>query len=124
MKSIALLTLSVAALAAPASAAQYPTIVGSWYEPVHGVADCTSHWGTHIKPMSLISSETFCAFDSVKRDGWVVTWTGECRGEGGIADGISVVAIETAGTLDLHWNGNDVTRGLKRCPAGLSFNPK
>jgi hypothetical protein len=113
---------AVALLAVPALAQSYPTIVGSWYDPVHGLDDCTSHWGTHIKAMSVLSSESICTFDSVRRDGWKVTWVGECREGGDFHPNTTVTAIETNGTLDMYWNGNPAQTGLKRCPAGLSLD--
>ncbi|HEV7345583.1 MAG TPA: hypothetical protein VGN60_08125 [Devosia sp.] len=87
------------------SATEYPTIVGSWYDPHHGVADCQSHWGMHIEPMGLLSGETRCDFVSVKRDGWKVTWTGQCMFGGADPERVSVIAIETDGILHMDFGG-------------------
>jgi len=112
-----LLMTSMLLAALPAAGTEYPTIVGSWYDPAYGVQDCKTHWGMHIEPMGLLSGETRCDFDTVRRDGWKVTWTGQCMFGGAAPERVSVVAVETAGTLNMNFGSGDWGAGLKRCPA-------
>lgn len=100
-----------------ANATEYPTIVGSWYDPAQGVADCSTYWAMHIQPMGLTSGETRCDFDSVRRDGWKVSWTGQCMFGGAEPEKVSVIAIETNGILNMDFGGGDWSADLKRCPA-------
>jgi hypothetical protein len=107
--------LATALTATPALAGPYPTIVGSWYAPGQQ-ADCTTYWGVHIEPMGILNGEMRCDFNSVRRDGWKVTWTGQCLSTAGDARNISVVALETNGTLDISFSNGGVISDLKRCP--------
>lgn len=109
--------LLAAMVSLPAGAAQYPTIVGSWYDPVEGVGDCSTYWGMHIEPLGLLSGETRCDFDTVRRDGWQVTWTGQCMFSGSLPEKLTVIAVERRGTLFMDFGGHgDWGSGLKRCP--------
>jgi hypothetical protein len=117
MKRLAVSVVWLSLLAGGA-AGQYPTIVGSWYEPRYGVADCQSHNGLHIEPMSLLNGETVCHFSDVVRDGWEVTWTGQCGFSGEWIDNITVTAVEDAGMLVLRFGDGEPTDGFRRCPAG------
>lgn len=97
-------------------AQQYPTIIGSWFEEEHGVGDCTSHWGVKIEPMSLQAGETMCEFRSVKREGWTVTWQGDCFESGETLPNMKVTATEKNGRLTLSFSEGGIIQGLRRCP--------
>jgi len=117
MRIAFLVLLAVLGAVSSAAATEYPTIVGSWYDPDYGVADCKTHWGVHIEPMSYLSGETRCDFDSVARDGWKVTWTGQCMFGGAEPEPVSVIAIETDGILNMNFGDDDWGPDLHRCPA-------
>jgi hypothetical protein len=64
--------------AVPLEAQQYPTIVGEWYGVEHGQGDCGTPWSLRIMPKAITGSDTYCEFSDVRRDKWMVTWTGIC----------------------------------------------
>lgn len=111
---------AVALLAAPALAQSYPTIVGRWYSPPEeggSPQDCDTHWGWTIEPMALGNAMVQCRFTGVARDGWEVTWQGQCSMEGQDIAGSKVVATETRGNLLVEFGDGSYVGPLKRCPA-------
>lgn len=78
--------------------------------------DCSSHWGTHIEPMGLVTGETMCEFDDVRRDGWIVTWRGTCYESGETLPNMTVVAAENAGRLSISFIQGGTISDLRRCP--------
>lgn len=93
----ALITLFMSSLV---NAQTYPTIVGEWYDIEHGPEDCGGPWSLRIEPMAVYGAETYCSFDSVRRDEWMVTWTGTC-GSANEEWPSRVVATENPDTREL-----------------------
>ena len=111
---IAITTFS--SLISPALGQQYPTIVGDWYDPRYGQSDCGVHFGISIQPMGMKVFDEVCSFDTVRRDGWKVTWTGQCTSRGEWSNKISVIAVETRGRLRVDWPDGTYLSDLRRCP--------
>jgi hypothetical protein len=99
-----------------ATAQQYPTIVGDWYEPEYGPSDCGQHFGINIQPMAMKYFDDVCQFDDVRRDGWKVTWTGQCTAGAEWQRNMTVVAVETEGRLRIDWSDGSNLPDLRRCP--------
>jgi len=112
-----LASLAIVLATGGAVAQQYPTIVGDWYEPAYGPADCGQHFGISIQPMAMKYFDDICQFDSVSRDGWQVTWKGQCTAGAEWQNNLTVIATETAGVLRIDWSDGSRIDDLRRCPS-------
>ena len=96
--------------AAPALAAKPMSIVGEWALPGESCQDAIS-----IGPMTMKSADVDCRFDSVKRKGHVVTWTGTCDDAEG-SSRQTVTATEKDGRLTIRYApGGNMIENLWRC---------
>jgi hypothetical protein len=114
------LALFLACVATAAFAEPPRSIVGYWQSA--GQPCWPSAGATRIGAMSLaIGEEIYCEFDSVRRAGATVTWTGQCeviedRNQQDRSFPETVVATETNGRLNYRFRKNGlVMSGLRRC---------
>lgn len=114
MRVIPCILIASTLLCTPALAQSYPSIVGEWHTK-GAPEDCGTPWSLHIFPMSMAGGEMACEFDSVVRDQWMVTWTGEC---GNVDyEKTKVVAVEDAVAEELHiaFSSTGYTEVLQSC---------
>jgi hypothetical protein len=106
----------------PSVAQTYPTIVGHWH-PEDTPQDCGTPFEVQITPMGYAEETLMCEFDDVRRDGWQVTWNGNCH-DGSSRRPMKLVALEDNGRLTLTFNGQPGWTALKRCaPVTGNFQP-
>lgn len=112
MRHILAIFFAILPFAPGAQAAK--SIVGKW---AHSKAECKSD-PVQIKPMGIDSDYTICYFNTVKRVGDNVRWTGHCfvdssrrpeQGEDGVVD-----AVLKNGKLSIDGLGFGI-RDLMRC---------
>ncbi|WP_187390108.1 hypothetical protein [Aurantimonas sp. DM33-3] len=91
------------------------TIVGQWQ--IVGEKCSPTFGAISISPLGITGDEEACDFDSVKRDGSIVTWKGVCFSSGDAGTRTTVVAVEDfRGRLHMTYNGiPDVNGPYVRC---------
>jgi len=112
MKTLAL-SAALLCLASGAALAQQPrSIVGEWAQES---SDCGTQFAYIVEPKGIANDELMCEFDTVRRDGPVVTWTGRCGKSLGAKE--VVVATDRGNRLNIEFkrSGLELTN-LLRCP--------